>query len=195
MNTRTLAPTFSAVLVAIAAALGLIGSRAPAARLWLVVLAAGVFLSFKAYAARDVVQRLEREGQGYNSALWTRSPIVRALQEFPASTVYTNDTGAAYFFTGRYARALPLQYDSLTGEARTDFAAEFCRMRTDLSSTGGLLVLFELASDLPEAAERQVILEGMEPIVTASGGGIFRDGGEAMPVCVGRESSAEGAVR
>jgi hypothetical protein len=194
INTRTMATAFAGLLVLIAGLVGVLGRRGSSLMTAAVAVASVAFLGFKVYASRDVVQRLERDGQGYNSAAWSRSPVVKALQELAPSVVYANDTGAVYYFTGRYAYEIPHRYDSITGHPRGAYRGEDCLMRTRLRADGGILVLFAGASSLPESAATEAIIADLAPVMTGPEGGVYRDGGEPVPECGQAGSSGRSGI-
>jgi hypothetical protein len=183
MNTRTLAPVFAAIVILIAGGLGALGTMGPRVVRITAMMAAIAAVGFKAYASRDVVARLERDGQGYASAAWARSPTVRALGSRTLGAAYSNDIGALYYFAGVFADQIPLRYDPRTGLERPEYHDEFCRMRTRLRESAGTLVWFDAAAPLPEAAELHELVDGLEEFAGGPDGGIFRDRGRPIAGC------------
>jgi hypothetical protein len=183
LDTRNLAPVFAGSIALLAAALGVAGVAGSKSVRNVALVVAALFLFFKAYAGRDLVERLSRDGQGYTSAAWERSDVVRALQKLDPSLTYADDIGAVYYFTGTYAYGLPLRYDPITRQELASYHADYCLMRRRLKQAGAVLVQFGMSNVLAESAARTDILEGLEVLVGAPGAGIFRDAGGPPPAC------------
>jgi hypothetical protein len=183
IDTRTLAPVFAGLLILLAASLVLAGTTAPS---WIrgaaIVVAIG-FLVFKGYAARDLIQRLARDGQGYTSAAWSNSAALEALVRAEPGVVYADDTGAVYYFTGRPAFQVPVRFDPVTGEERPSYRSEVCLMRTRLREDEGLLVLFGSEATGRPPGDSDDLLRGLEPVVEGPGGAVFRDGSGTLHEC------------
>jgi 4-amino-4-deoxy-L-arabinose transferase-like glycosyltransferase len=181
--TRTLAPAFAGLVVLLAAAAGVAEKTKTRAWEGSVILMAVAFLGFKLYAARDLIHQLARDGQGYTSVGWVRSPVVRMMEDLSPRWTYSNDIGAVYYFTGTYAYGLPLRYDSLTHGERPDYFKDYCQMRSRLYEGSGLLVLFDYASYSPQAPAREDLVEGLRALLVDSTGGIYEADGPPPPAC------------
>jgi 4-amino-4-deoxy-L-arabinose transferase-like glycosyltransferase len=182
INTRTLAPVYVASLVLVAAILGTLWSGGPRLARAAAVITAVALLAFKAYSGRDMVARLLADGQGYTSKAWSRSQTVAALQGMNAEVVYASDIGAAYYFTGRFAYAIPVRYDPITRQERAQYPTEYCLMRRRLQEENGVVVFFGSAT-LPQATEPEVVVQGLEPIYAGPDGAIYADSGRSAIEC------------
>jgi hypothetical protein len=175
VNSRTLAPVYVATIALVAGVLGVAASGGSRLTRVLAVVIAASLLGFKAYAARDSVTRLLIDGQGYTSAGWSRSETVRALRALDPEVLYSNDTGAAYFFTGKFGYEIPRRYDPVGGEERQEYQAEYCLLRARLGEGTGVLVLFQQVAASPQAPARDDLVEGLGLVVDGPDGAIFED--------------------
>jgi 4-amino-4-deoxy-L-arabinose transferase-like glycosyltransferase len=191
VDTRNLAPVFAGSMALLAASLGVAGVAGSKTVRIAALVVAVLFLFFKAYASRDLVERLSRDGQGYTSAVWERSEVVIALQRLDPPLAYADDIGAVYYFTGAYAYGLPLRYDPITRQELASYHADYCLMRRRLTEAGAVLVQFGMSNVLAESAARADILDGLVVLVGGPGSGIFIDAIGPPPAC--EESRPVGA--
>jgi hypothetical protein len=183
VNSRTLAPVYAATIAVAAGVLGIAASKGSRPMRVLAVGLAVGFLGFKIYSSQDSVTRLMRDGQGYTSAEWSRSQTVRALRTLRPGVLYSNDTGAAYFFTGRFGYEIPMRYDPVSGSERRAYRSEYCLMRVRLWEGKGILVLFEQATTSPQAPTRDDLVKGLDVVQEGPDGAILEDRTGPPPSC------------
>lgn len=132
-----------------------------------------LFFFFKLGSARYVIRQLSRDGQGYSSNYWRNSETIAALQYLDPDLTYTDNIGAVYFFTGKYAYNIPLKYDSVSDLVRSDFGESYKRMLERLALPNSALVLFSTEARLPEFASPDELTEELQPIGEYSDGSIY----------------------
>lgn len=178
LDDRLLSPVFAwAVIagvcggygwVATARGRGIVGGLVVIAGLWF----AAAQLSQSVPWAIDV----HRHGQGYGSAAWRRSEILKQLQALPPAThIYSNGDDAIYLLTGRLADRLPERRSLATTQANDRYASELARMRTQLIESHGVIVYFssiDWRPQLASATELQSRL-GLRLLYAAADGAVY----------------------
>jgi 4-amino-4-deoxy-L-arabinose transferase-like glycosyltransferase len=183
LNARNMAPVLVALSILFVASLGVVWSRGSGVAKVLAGIMAVSFAALEVYAGWDTAARLLKDGQGYTSAAWESSETIRGLRERNPGLVYTNDIGAVYYFTGKYAYEIPHRYEPITGRQREDYGEEVCRMQARLRERDGLVVFFSLGSPLPELLTRDDLGTLLQPIAEHLDGAIFRSADGPPPDC------------
>ena len=91
---------------------------------------------------------------GYASFQWYDSKAMDYLRELPKDvTIYTNEPGAVYLYTGRGSYVLPDRFDSATAIAHTNFEKGVALMQMDIHQGKAVLALFDhgenVSKDVP----------------------------------------------
>jgi hypothetical protein len=131
-----------------------------------------VFLAFSAYKQINTIRDLSKGGVGYASFQWYDSKTMAYLRELPAAvSIYTDEPGAVYLYTGRGARVLPSDFDAATALPLEDFEENVARMKENILAGKAVLVLF----DGGEVTDEQAALlhEGLYLAYKTSGDEIY----------------------
>ncbi len=99
------------------------------------------FMGFQIASGLRMFQELRSEGRGYNSLEWRTSPTLEYVRGLPDVPIFTNDLGAVYLLTGRYATFVPARYNPSTGKPRRDYAANLSLMKQTLRQDGGVVLI------------------------------------------------------
>lgn len=139
MDTRILSPVFIAGLVIVLWA----ADRLPVARHWIGVLIGGAYVANAIVMAWGPVRYIHTEGSGYTGRVWQESEMIAVIEDLPAETlIYSNGPDAIYTVTGRYARRIPTEWDTVTSLRNDQYNADLDEMRAELTSEEGVLVYF-----------------------------------------------------
>ena len=110
-------------------------------------------LAFSIYKQAIVVNEWAKSGLGYASFQWYDSEAMAFLRDLPGDvTIYTNEPGAVYLYTGRGSRVLPDRFDSATAQAREGFEAGIVSMQEQINSGRAVLALFDGGDNIPQDA-------------------------------------------
>lgn len=119
------------------------------------------FMFTISYLVRGTIGAIElqRDGQGYASQAWHRSPLINALKLLPAETpIFTNEVEALYLFADRHAYRLPygcLPDDQLisdmaqAGCQSEEYLAWVQQMRQMLEQEQAVIALFKTVYEQP----------------------------------------------
>ena len=87
-----------------------------------------VILVLSAYGQVNAVGELMKGGQGYASFRWYDSKAMAFLRLLPEDvSIYTNEPGAVYLYTGKPAYVLPDRIDPVTAAQRPGFETGLAR--------------------------------------------------------------------
>jgi hypothetical protein len=173
INNRTLLPVYTGVLTLFLFLLTKARSQDRIRARFFIISISLAFILFKVYSARYLVTRLDREGQGYMSSWWQNSETIQSLIDLDPSVIYTDNIGAVYFFTGEHGFNIPLKYDSVTGETRSDFRESYEQMIARMETDDAVLVLFNRSARLPEFAPPEELIPDMVVIGAYPDGTIY----------------------
>ena len=161
---RILAPAYVSVLVLVVA-LGAWAWRRR--RNWVVVISA-LLVTLSAVGVANTMGELGRGAQGYASFRWYDSKAMAFLRLLPDDvSIYTNEPGAVYLYTGRPAYVLPDRTDPVTAEPRSGFERGLAELQSEVTSGRAVLALFS-GGDLP--AQDGAALSAGLALVEKSGG-------------------------
>lgn len=107
-------------------------------------LAVGVALLFtlaQVFGGVQKVRELRADGLGFNSFAWRSSPAISYLRELPEIPIYTNEVGAIYLLTGRYASFIPAKVGPSAPFDRSEYSEDLSRMRRTIRSERGILAI------------------------------------------------------
>jgi 4-amino-4-deoxy-L-arabinose transferase-like glycosyltransferase len=131
-----------------------------------------VFLAFSAYKQVNTINDLSKGGTGYASFQWYDSKTMAYLRELPDDlSIYTDEPGAVYLYTGRGARVLPDHVDSATALPREDFEEDVAQMKQEILDGKAVLVLFD-GGEITEE-EAALLSEGLYLAHKSSGDEIY----------------------
>jgi hypothetical protein len=184
VDLRMLSPVHLAVVVLLFALIYLMLWLLRPARKWtgsLVLLA--VFSLFGMYAVRGgmVVQEYHRTGIGYSTAAWRQSPLLRAVNDLPASTaLITNDKAAVMFLSGRPAYEVIEIYQDQPDLTFPVYGSGTDPSQRVFREQGGALVLFRasLEEDFGKYGDRigerlAALTDGLYPYYEGEDGAIY----------------------
>jgi hypothetical protein len=151
VDLRMLSPVHLALVVLLFAliyiALRLLGP----VKVWtsrLVLLAALALFGMYALRGGMVVREYHRTGIGYSTAAWRQSPMVRAVNDLPASTaLITNDKAAVMFLSGRPAYEVIEIYQDQPDLTFPVYGSGTDPSQRIFREQGGALVLFRASLD------------------------------------------------
>lgn len=124
--------------------------------------------------SREVAEDLMRDGQGYASEGWQRSPVIAAARRFPPDSLFfTDNTEVFTFFTGVGAFGLPDKRDGVTGLANPHIGTESTRILHELDLSGGAVVLFGGPGSEAEWRHLAPLLSELELVAAVSDGRIY----------------------
>jgi hypothetical protein len=130
-----------------------------------------VLVRNKVVYAYDIMHDLSADGLRYASSGWQNSDTIHTLRAMDPELIYTDDLAAVYLLAGRTSYLLPLKQNMVSGEPRADYPQALSMMRSRLSSSGGMLVLFrphDIGGDFPS---REELTSGLSRIHVGSDGG------------------------
>ena len=167
LKVRILAPVYLPLLLLLVnAGMWVWNRRQRAGRVIVVGLATLIFSVSIVGQARTVTD-LTGGGTGFASFKWYDSKVMDYLKTLQGSSIYTNEPGAVYLYTGRGGRVLPSIVDPVTGLAHPNFEAGVQALRADVLAGRAVLVLFDAAAN----PEFEMLTEGL-PFVFKSGGDV-----------------------
>lgn len=141
-------------------------------------LAIGMVLFAGLTVVRGVRQAMDLhlDGQGFASARWSQSAMIDWLNGLPPDTIlYSNELDAIYLLTGRLVYQIPIKWDPVRDQPRTDYDDQLEAMRLRLEAEDGYLVTFETLSNqqafFPPEAE---LSQGMESVLVVPLGAVYR---------------------
>jgi hypothetical protein len=173
INHRTLGPAYVSMIALAMVFLARIRARSRGLIHAFVIIMPILFLILKIGSAQYTIRQLHLDGQGYLSDTWQNSETIAALQEMDTDSIYSDNIGAIYFFTGKYAFNVPVKYDAVTKEIHKDFQISLNLMVERLERSDGYLVLFNQEARLPEFAEPDVLTEALVLIGEYNDGSIY----------------------
>ena len=138
---RLLLPVYASVLLILALLLFTAWRRGTRVRQMAVLGIALAFLGVQVAAGLGEFQTLRSEGRGYNSGIWRKSRSLEYVRGLPEVPIFTNDLGAVYLVTDRYAAFIPTKFNPSTRQPRTDYAANLGEMRQILRQEGGVILI------------------------------------------------------
>jgi hypothetical protein len=146
--------------------------RQIAGRVIVVGLATLIFSVAIVGQARAVAD-LSRGGMGYASFKWYDSKVMDYLKTLsPEISIYTNEPGAVYLYTGRASRVLPDRLDPVTGQPRPGFEAGAAIIRADVLSGRAMLVIFG-AGTAEDKQDFLLLTQGLYLIFKAGGDAVY----------------------
>ena len=161
---RILAPAYVSLLVLIVALFAWAWGR----RRKLVLAVAAIVLVLSAYGQVNAVRQLIKGGQGYASFRWYDSEAMAFLRLLPEDvSIYTNEPGAVYLYTGKAAYVLPDRIDPVTAAQRPGFETGLAELQLEVNAGRAVLALFS-GGDLP--AEDGAALSAGLRLIHKSGG-------------------------
>jgi hypothetical protein len=138
---RLLLPVYASVLLILALLFFTAWRRGTRVRQMAVLGIALAFLGLQVVAGLREFQSLRSEGRGYNSGIWRNSQSLEYVRGLPEVPIFTNDLGAVYLLTDRYATYIPTKFNPSTRQPRTDYAANLGQMRQTLRQNGGVILI------------------------------------------------------
>ncbi len=138
---RLLLPVYASVLLILALLLFTAWRRGTRVRQMAVLGIALAFLGVQVAAGLREFESLRSEGRGYNSGIWRNSRSLEYVRGLPEVPIFTNDLGAVYLLTDRYAAFIPTKFNPSTRQPRTDYAANLGQMRQILRREGGVILI------------------------------------------------------
>lgn len=146
---RILSPIFVSLLILLV----ILGTWLWKKRRELVFILTILILGMSIYGQVATVSEWSKGGQGFASFVWYRSKAIDFLRGLPPGVqIYTNQTGAVYFYTGRGTYSLPNHFDPVTAEARPGFENGVQRMQAEIKAGRAVLALFNDGDTPPQDA-------------------------------------------
>ena len=103
-----------------------------------------ILLGFSFYKQSTVFAHWSKGGIGYASFQWYDSQAMAFLRTLPDDvTIYTDEPGAVYLYTGRGSSVVPDRYDSATAQVRAGFEKGVTRMQAEINEGRAVLALFK----------------------------------------------------
>jgi hypothetical protein len=180
LDDRILAPVYVAILLLVLYAVGELLPVAAHPRRWqvglvglLLLLVAGSLIRGTAWVGDGY-----RQGIGFESLAWQRSPLIEQVRALPPEVViYSNAPEAIYLHAGRRALPLPKPMDATTEQANPAYVVELARMQGLLDQQAALLVYTRSLSRRSRPSEEDLRWQlALCPIVQSSDGAVYAGG-------------------
>ena len=141
LENRILLPLYVIILLLIVIGSALLWQRKTILSRIAVVLVC-LWLAYFSFTRVDgAILDLRSDGQGYSELRWQNSPTANFIRQQETSVIFTNDVTAIYFIAGKDSVGIP---------NASATAADFARMRNDLSTPNSYLVIFgKLTGEFP----------------------------------------------
>ena len=147
LKVRILAPVYLPLLLLLVNAGTWVWNRRQRAGRVIVLGLATLVFSVSIIGQVRTVTDLTGGGTGFASFKWYDSKVMDYLKTLQGISIYTNEPGAVYLYTGRGCRVLPSHVDPVTGLEHPDFEAGVQALRADVLAGRAALVLFDAAAN------------------------------------------------
>jgi hypothetical protein len=161
LDQRILSPIFVLALVLICYALIEVFRRLGKRYIfrWVVVILTCLFCAAYLASGARVLAQSYREGKGFNSIAWQRSPTIKNLQQQTHQVyIYSNAPDGIFLQTGRPALGLPKKFDVVKQHQNMDFAGDMDAMLTKIDEDDGVIVYFK-GLDWPNLPNEQELVQ------------------------------------
>lgn len=165
---RILSPLFVSLLLLLV----ILGTWLWKKRREVVLVLAILVMGMSVYGQAATVSDWARGGQGFASFDWYRSKAIDFLRTLPPNIpIYTDQTGAVYFYTGRGTYSLPNHFDPVSAEARPGFETGVKQMQAEINAGRAVLAIFNPGAMSPD--DVSAMTAGMYPAFRGSGAEIY----------------------
>lgn len=89
---------------------------------------------------RKTLEQVHGTARGYATPAWQKCAFFERIRKMPDVPIYVNNVGAAYYYTGRFVRSVPVRFDNPSTLPNPDLSAQIRRMRDDLLNRGGVFI-------------------------------------------------------
>ncbi len=145
---RILSPAYISLLILLVALGGWLWHRRNTIARAAVVLLGILVLSLSAFGQYITAHELMKTSYGYASWKWFDSKTMAAIRQLPMEiSIYTDQPGPVYLYTGRACHVLPEQFDPVTAQVRPEFEAGVEYLRGEVLEGKAALVLFKIPDD------------------------------------------------
>lgn len=173
LKVRILAPIYLPLLLLLVNAGTWIWNRRQMAGRVIVAGLALLIFSVSIVGQVRTVTDLAGGGTGFASFKWYDSKVMDYLKTLPEDfSIYTNEPGAVYLYTGRGCRVLPAHVDPVTGLEHPNFEVGVQALRADVLSGHAVLVIFDAGAPDSQTNYRQ-LAEGLYPVLKSSGDVVY----------------------
>jgi hypothetical protein len=173
LKVRILAPVYLPVLLLLVGAGVWMWNRRQRAGHRIVIGLATLIFSVAIVGQARAVDDLSRGGVGYASFKWYDSKVMDYLKTLsPNITIYTNEPGAVYLYTGHAGSVLPDRLDPVTGQPRPGFEAGAAIVQADVLSGRAVLVIFD-AGTAEDVQDYRLLTQGLYLIFKAGGDEVY----------------------
>ena len=127
------------------------------------------------HASWQWAQIAHREGIGFSSSIWQRSPVLAELRSLSVETnVFTNAPEGVYYNGKRRALRLPVSYEAVRQQANPNYEVEIENMMQQLASGQGVVVFFTHVGRQTNPSETELVEElSLELIAAYPDGNIY----------------------
>lgn len=173
LKVRILAPVYLPLLLLLVnAGMWVWNRRQRAGRVIVIGLATLIFSVSIVGQARSVTD-LTGGGTGFASFKWYDSKVMDYLKTLQGISIYTNEPGAVYLYTGRGCRVLPSHMDPVTGLAHPDFEAGVQAVQADVLSGRAVLVIFDAGAADDARQDYLLLTQGLYLVFKAGGDAVY----------------------
>jgi hypothetical protein len=110
------------------------------------------------HASWQWAQIAYREGIGFSSSIWQRSPVLAELRSLSVETnVFTNAPEGVYYNGKRRALRLPVSYEAVRQQANPNYEVEIENMMQQLASGQGVVVFFTHVGRQTNPSEAELV--------------------------------------
>jgi hypothetical protein len=173
LKVRILAPVYLPLLLLLVHAGTWVWNRRQRAGRVIVVGLATLVFSVSIVGQARTVTDLTGGGTGFASFKWYDSKVMDYLKTLQGSSIYTNEPGAVYLYTGRGCRVLPSQVDPVTGLAHPNFEAGVQALRADVLAGRAVLVLFDAGAAVNDQQDYLLLTQGLYLVFKAGGDVVY----------------------
>lgn len=119
-----------------------------------------------------------RQGIGFSSLAWQRSPLIQQVQSLPPEAlIYSNVPEAIYLHAGRRALPLPRPVNATTRQQNPGYAAEVAHMSQLLDQQAALLVYARSLSQRTRPGEDELRQQlTLRPMAQSADGAVYAGG-------------------
>ncbi len=180
LDDRILTPLYVAILFLALYAVGELLPVATHPRRWQVALATLLLLLVAGSSIRGAAWAGDgyRQGIGFSSLAWQRSPLIEQVRWLPPETViYSNVPEAVYLHAGRRALPLPRPINATTQQPNPSYAAEIAHMGQLFDHQAARLVYARSLSQRIRPGEEELRQQmALCPVAQTGDGAIYAGG-------------------
>jgi hypothetical protein len=173
LKVRILAPVYLPLLLLLVGAGTWAWNRRQRAGRGIILGLATLIFSVAIVGQARAVADLSRGGMGFASFKWYDSKVMDYLKTLsPDITIYTNEPGAVYLYTGHTGSVLPDRLDPVTGQPRPGFETGAAIVQADVLSGRAALVIFDMGATNNQP-DYLLLTQGLYLIFKAGGDEVY----------------------